>query len=53
MIPNCNKEILNHVIEEVLNRDDLFESKKAEFQKKLKVFRESCIEYFVKVMIIL
>lgn len=40
MIPKCDKEILNNVIEEVLNRDDLFESKRTEFEKKLKIFRE-------------
>lgn len=40
IIPKCNKKILNDVIEEVLNRNDLFESKKSEFEKKLKVFRE-------------
>ena len=27
-------------IDEIINREDLFESKKAEFIKKLKVFRE-------------
>lgn len=40
IIPNCNKEILNHIIEEVLKRDDLFESKRSEFEKKLKIFKE-------------
>lgn len=40
IIPKCNKEILNAVIEEVLSRKDLFESKKNEFEKKLKIFRE-------------
>lgn len=40
IIPNCNKNILNSIIEEVLNREDLFESKKVEFEKKLKIFRE-------------
>lgn len=40
IMPNCNKEILNKIIEEVLNRDDLFESKRSEFEKKLKIFRE-------------
>lgn len=40
IIPNCNKEVLNKIIEEVLNRDDLFESKRSEFEKKLKIFRE-------------
>ena len=40
IIPNCNKEILNSIIEEILNREDLFESKKTEFEKKLRIFRE-------------
>ena len=40
IIPSCNKEVLNKIIEEVLNRDDLFESKKSEFEKKLKIFME-------------
>ena len=31
---------INNVIEEVLNREDLFDSKKNEFVKKLKIFRE-------------
>lgn len=40
IIPNCNKKILNNIIEEILNRGDLFESKKKEFEKKLKIFKE-------------
>lgn len=40
LIPNCNKKVLNNIIDEVLNRQDLFESKKQEFERKLKVFRE-------------
>ena len=40
IIPNCNKKILNDIIQEVLNREDLFESKKQEFDRKLKIFRE-------------
>ena len=40
IIPNCSKGVLNKVIDEVLNREDLFESKKTEFIKKLKIFRE-------------
>lgn len=40
IIPNCNKEILNSIINEVINREDLFESKKLEFIKKLEIFRE-------------
>ncbi len=40
IIPNCDKKVLNEIIDEILNRDDLFESKKNEFIKKLKIFRE-------------
>lgn len=40
IIPKCNKNTLNFIIEEILNRKDLFESKKKEFIKKLKIFRE-------------
>lgn len=40
IIPKCNKEILNNIIDEILNREDLFDSKKDEFIKKLEIFRE-------------
>lgn len=40
MVPECNKESLNSIIEEILNRKDLFKSKKTEFISKLKVFKE-------------
>ena len=40
IIPHCDKNILNGIIEEILNREDLFESKKKEFERKLKIFRE-------------
>ncbi len=40
IIPKCNKDILNKIINEILNRKDLFNSKKEEFQNKLKIFRE-------------
>lgn len=40
IVPKCNKEILNNVIDEVLNREELFESKRTEFLKKLDIFRE-------------
>lgn len=40
IIPKCNKELLNMIIDEVLNREDLFESKRNEFIKKLEIFRE-------------
>ena len=39
-IPMCNKKTLNKIIEEILNRDDLFESKKDGFKENLKIFRE-------------
>ena len=40
IIPKCDTKMLNKIIDELINREDLFESKKAEFIKKLKVFRE-------------
>lgn len=40
IMPKCNKEVLNNIINEIINREDLFESKKEEFVKKLEVFRE-------------
>ena len=40
IIPTCNKEKLNTIIDEILNRTDLFKSKKSEFERKLKIFRE-------------
>ena len=40
IIPNCDKQILNNIINEIIERIDLFQSKKDEFIKKLKIFRE-------------
>lgn len=40
IIPKCDKKVLNNIIEEILNRKDLFETKKEEFVKKLKIFKE-------------
>ena len=40
IVPNCDKNVLNEIIDEIINREDLFESKKTEFIKKLKIFRE-------------
>ena len=40
IMPKCDKKQLNSIIDEVLNREDLFESKKSEFRNKLKIFRE-------------
>ncbi len=40
IIPLCNKQLLNNIIDEILNRDDLFESKRTEFINKLKIFKE-------------
>lgn len=40
IMPKCDKELLNNIINEVIVREDLFESKKNEFVKKLKIFKE-------------
>ncbi len=40
IMPKCDRIILNNIIEEILNRNDLFESKKKEFEKKLEIFKE-------------
>lgn len=40
IMPKCDKELLNNIINEVIVREDLFESKKNEFIKKLKIFKE-------------
>lgn len=40
IVNNCDKIVLNNIIKEILNREDLFESKKKEFEKKLKIFKE-------------
>ena len=40
IIPKCDTKTLNIIIDEIINREDLFESKKTEFLKKLKIFRE-------------
>lgn len=40
IMPYCNKEVLKSIIEEVLKREDLFESKKLEFTRKLEIFKE-------------
>ena len=40
IIPMCDKNTLNNIIQEIIDRDDLFESKKDEIIKKLKIFRE-------------
>ena len=40
IVPKCDKELLNSIIKEILDRDDLFDSKKNEFIKKLSIFRE-------------
>lgn len=40
IVPKCDKKVLNNIIEEIIERNDLFESKKSEFIKKLKVFKE-------------
>ena len=40
MINTCDKEKLRKIIQEIIDRDDLFESKKTEFINKLKIFKE-------------
>ena len=40
IMPYCNKQLLKTITEETLNREDLFESKKTEFERKLKIFKE-------------
>ena len=40
IIPKCDTKMINIIIDEIINREDLFESKKTEFLKKLKIFRE-------------
>lgn len=40
IIPKCNKNALNKIIDEIISREDLFESKKEGFIKNLKKFRE-------------
>jgi len=40
IIPKCNKNALNKIIDEIIDREDLFESKKEGFIKNLKKFRE-------------
>ena len=40
IVPKCDKVLLNDIINEIIDRDDLFESKKSEFVKKLKIFKE-------------
>ena len=34
IIPKCDKNTLNKIIDEIINREDLFESKKEEFMEK-------------------
>ena len=40
IVPKCDKVLLNDIINEIIDREDLFESKKKEFVKKLKIFKE-------------
>ena len=40
IVPKCDKTVLNNIIDEIINREDLFDSKKEEFERKLKIFRE-------------
>ncbi len=40
IILKCDKNTLNKIINEIINREDLFESKKEGFKRNLKIFRE-------------
>lgn len=40
LIEASSKELINQIIDEVLERENLFKSKKIEFKKKLEVFKE-------------
>lgn len=40
LIKSSGKKLINQIIDEVLAREDLFESKKIGFRKQVKVFRE-------------
>ncbi len=40
LINKADKDLINQIIDEVLDRDDLFESKKVQFIKLLPLFRE-------------
>jgi len=40
IMPNCDKKILNTIINEIIEREDLFDSKKKEFINKLNIFKE-------------
>ena len=40
IVPKCDKKLLNNIIKEIIDRNDLFDSKKNEFIKKLSIFRE-------------
>ena len=40
IMPNCNIEILNTIINETIARQDLYDTKKQEFIKKIEIFRE-------------
>lgn len=40
IIPKCDIKVLNEIIDEIICRDDLFESKKEGFLNNLKIFKE-------------
>ena len=40
IIPKCDKNIINEIIKQILDREDLYESKKEEFKRKLERFKE-------------
>jgi len=39
LMPSCNKELINKIIEEILTRKDFFETKKKRFLEKLEIFK--------------
>lgn len=40
IMPKCDKKLLNVIIDEIIAREDLFDSKKKEFINKLNIFKE-------------
>lgn len=40
IIPKCDIKVLKQIIDEIINRDDLFDSKKEGFLNNLKIFKE-------------
>ena len=40
IMKQCDRKLVNEIIDEVLEREDFFESKKEAFRNKLKIFKE-------------